>query len=218
MIDMATPSPAARLVTAAAQEALRPLGVRQRGRSRVWLDDQGWWLGVIEFRAGSSEGSHLDVGGMWLWQPADYLRFDFGGREGDFQRFVNPDQFAKDVRDLTQRARTIVTENRERFSSIHATAAGLLAQQSRGGYFWENYHAAIAAALAGDAAGSRQRFTAVLAEDPFAPWINEVQQTARDLSDLAVDTDAFRRWAVAMVTRCRDQLKLAPRTISFDDA
>ena len=27
---------------------LGPLGLRQKGRSRVWLDDHGWWLIAVE--------------------------------------------------------------------------------------------------------------------------------------------------------------------------
>lgn len=31
-------------------EVLAPLGVRRRSRSRTWLDDHGWWLGIVEFQ------------------------------------------------------------------------------------------------------------------------------------------------------------------------
>jgi hypothetical protein len=39
-----------RLVAQAAKEVLSPLGLTQKGRSRVWLDDHAWWLGVVEFQ------------------------------------------------------------------------------------------------------------------------------------------------------------------------
>ncbi len=39
-----------RLLTAAARSILRPLGCVQKGRSRTWLDDQDWWVGVVEFQ------------------------------------------------------------------------------------------------------------------------------------------------------------------------
>ena len=29
---------------------MRPLGLVQEGRSRTWLDDQAWWLGIVEFQ------------------------------------------------------------------------------------------------------------------------------------------------------------------------
>src|SRR5256885_11111558 len=60
---MAEADPHSKLITAAAREILRPLGLFQKGRSRVWLDDQGWWLGVVEFQPSDwSKGSYLNVG------------------------------------------------------------------------------------------------------------------------------------------------------------
>ena len=47
---MAVELPHSKLITSAARDVLRPLGLRRRGRSRVWLDDRGWWLGVVEFQ------------------------------------------------------------------------------------------------------------------------------------------------------------------------
>lgn len=47
------PAPAhSRLITAAARTHLRPLGCVQKGRSRVWLDDQGGagWLNSSRLR------------------------------------------------------------------------------------------------------------------------------------------------------------------------
>jgi hypothetical protein len=130
---------------------------------------------------------------------------------------VNPVQFAQDIRDTAQRAAAIVAENRDRFCDIRSTAACLLAQKPRRGYFWDDFHAAIAAGLAGDVTASRRRFASVLAEDPVAPWMSEAQQTARDLTALAADTAAFRRWAAEAVADGRDRLRLPPRTVSFGD-
>jgi hypothetical protein len=48
-------------------------------------------------------------------------------------------------------------------------------------------------------------------------WIEQAQQKARELSELAADTAAFRRWAEDAVAGCRDLLKLAPSAVSFDD-
>ena len=66
MLDMADRSPVLRIITSAARESLKPLGLLQRGRSRLWIDDQGWWLGVVEFTPPRMAGSGLQVGAMWL--------------------------------------------------------------------------------------------------------------------------------------------------------
>lgn len=70
-----------RLITAATRTHLRPLGCVQKGRSRVWLDDQGWWVGMVEFQPSSwSKGSYLNVGACFLWNEKDFLSFDAGHR------------------------------------------------------------------------------------------------------------------------------------------
>jgi hypothetical protein len=40
-----------RVVAEAASAALSPLGLVREGRSRIWLDDQSWWVGVAEVQA-----------------------------------------------------------------------------------------------------------------------------------------------------------------------
>src|ERR1044072_7492758 len=72
---MADRSPVLRIITSAARESLKPLGLAQRGRSRLWIDDHGWWLGVVEFTPSRTVGSGLHVGAMWLWQDVDHLAF-----------------------------------------------------------------------------------------------------------------------------------------------
>ncbi|MBO0772648.1 MAG: hypothetical protein J2P35_14415 [Actinobacteria bacterium] len=41
------------IIAEVAGQVLAPLGVRRRGRSRTWLDDHGWWLGIVEFQPSS---------------------------------------------------------------------------------------------------------------------------------------------------------------------
>lgn len=53
-------SPASRLLTQAARDVLRPLGLKQHGSSRIWLDDHDWWLVVMQFQPATSiQGSYL---------------------------------------------------------------------------------------------------------------------------------------------------------------
>src|SRR5213592_4672206 len=78
---MSRQHPHTKLINAAARETLRPLGLLQEGRSRTWLDDQAWWLGIVEFQPSNwTRGSYLNVGVNWLWNVKDWLSFDFGYR------------------------------------------------------------------------------------------------------------------------------------------
>jgi hypothetical protein len=98
--------PHSTLITAAARDALRQLGLSRKGRSRTWLDDQGWWLGVVEFQPSSwSRGTYLNVGVNWLWNVKDYITFDVGGRVAfpqsqQFLELKSEEQFKDAVREL----------------------------------------------------------------------------------------------------------------------
>ncbi|MEV4451702.1 hypothetical protein [Streptomyces mirabilis] len=145
---------------------------------------------------------------MWLWQERDHLAFDVGGREPGFERFVNPAQFALDAQTLVRRAADLALENRARFIDLPSTTDFLTSQKPRPGYFWDNYHAGIAAGLTGDTSTARRRLDQVLAEDAFAPWMVQSQESARQLHALAEDPEAFRDWATKATISCRQQLKL----------
>jgi hypothetical protein len=67
------------LLSEAARRHLRRLGVVQKGRSRTWLDDNGWFVTVVEFQpSGFGKGSYLNVGAHFLWSWNDFLSFDPG--------------------------------------------------------------------------------------------------------------------------------------------
>jgi len=58
---------------------------------------------------------------------------------------VNPTQFALDAQSLARRAAGLALENRARFIDLPSTTDFLTSQKPRPGYFWDNYHAGIAA-------------------------------------------------------------------------
>lgn len=61
-----------------ANAVLKPNGLFQKGTSRVWLDDNGWFLTSIEFQpSGWDKGSYLNIGMTFLWHYDGYLGFDF---------------------------------------------------------------------------------------------------------------------------------------------
>ncbi|MFD8914827.1 hypothetical protein [Streptomyces sp. NPDC059575] len=214
---MASPSPASRLVAAAARTRLRPFGLQQRGRSRVWLDDHGWWLGVVEFTSPSwSQGSGLHVGAMWLWQDVEHFVFNVSERLSGTEHYRSDQQFAPEAEELALRAQSAVQTLRTRFPDLRSVASDLAAQPVRRGWFWEPWNAGVAAALVGDVPLARQRFATVLAEEPIAPWMDAAQQTTRELVAMVEDRDGVRAWALSRVASCRQRLRLSPEPIAED--
>ncbi|GHA48958.1 hypothetical protein GCM10010329_84090 [Streptomyces spiroverticillatus] len=208
---MAAISPASRLITAAARERLRPLGLRQQGRSRIWIDDHGWWITVVEFSSPRwSQGSGLTVGAMWLWQDLAHLAFDFHEQVRTAEDFRNERQFTSAAATLAQEAEQRIEDFRTRFADLNSAATTLIERPSRTGYLWEDFNAGIAAALTGQPGIARHRLARIQREDPIADWITELQQTARTVSELAEDTTALQDWAQARITSCREKLSLPP--------
>ncbi|MCX4691078.1 hypothetical protein [Streptomyces sp. NBC_01408] len=207
---MAATSPASRLIAAAARRRLRPLGLHQQGRSRIWIDDHGWWLGIVEFPSPRwSQGSGLTVGAMWLWQDFDHLAFDFAEQVRPTDHFRNEEQFTAVAHTLACEAERQVEGLRTRFADLDRVAECLLRRADRTGYLWESFNAGVAAALTGQTEAASQRFRAVLTEDPMAEWVRDAQRVARHLSGIAADTAAVREWARIAVASCRTKLTLA---------
>ncbi|MGV9427551.1 hypothetical protein ACWDO7_25100 [Streptomyces sp. NPDC003656] len=214
---MASPSPASRLVATAAGTRLRPLGLRRHGRSRIWLDDHGWWLGVVEFPSPTwSQGSGPHVGAMWLWQDVDHFAFHVSERLSGGEHYRNDRQFAPVADELALHAQSAVRKLRTRFPDLPSVASDLAAQPVRRGWFREPWHAGVAAALVGDAPLARQRFASVLDEEPIAPWRDDAQRTTRELMDVLEDRRAVRTWALSRVASCRQRLGLSPWTVAED--
>lgn len=185
------------------------MGVVQRGRSRLWFDDQGWWVCLIEFQPSSwTRGSYLNVGVQWLWDTAwtSLGAFMYAGLctpdvrvslpgHGEFVEYETDEQFAPLATILVTAAAKRVQHFRGHLPSIGAAASGLdkLRHPGRG------LDAGIALALAGEAKAARERLAGYLAwhqseADPeqSIDWQETEAERARSLLDLVDDLASFR--------------------------
>ncbi|MFJ2095042.1 hypothetical protein ACIOEW_38230 [Streptomyces sp. NPDC087901] len=207
---MADRSPALRIITSAARDSLKPLGLAQRGRSRLWIDDHGWWLGVVEFTPARIAGSGLYVGAMWLWHDVDHLAFHVDAVRVGSELFRNEDQFTSLALELSRQAAANVTALREKFAGLPDAARYLTSRPVRQGFLWDSFDAGIAAALVGDADTARDYFERVLREDALVPWEVDAHEKARELHAIAADRDAVTAWVTRAVDSCRSKLGLDP--------
>lgn len=208
------------IVTTAAREVLRPLGLRQRGRSRLWYADQGWWSVVVEFQPhGRENGTFLNVAAMWLWHEKPYESFDYtypnnSCRIGDFARFESEQQFTPLAKELAQKAAEEVIRYRSLFPSIHAVARHLTQKTPK--QIWDTYHAGIACALAGNSLEARGLFEEVATNSIQFEYGRLLAAIAREYSVDAPNTAGFRDRIKEVVLRMRDQLKMEKcSTIEF---
>ncbi|MER5519888.1 hypothetical protein [Streptomyces sp. NPDC002763] len=212
---MAERSPVLRIITSAARESLKPLGLAQRGRSRLWIDDHGWWLGVVEFTPSRFAGSGLHVGAMWLWHDVDHLAFNVDAVRVGPELFRTEDRFTPLALELSQQAAANVIALRVRFPALPGVARYLTSRPVRRGYLWDGFDAGIAAALVGDPDTARDHFERVLREDPLAPWMVEAQEKTRELHVIAADRDAVAAWVTRAVGSCRSKLGLDAATLAL---
>lgn len=103
-----------KLITRSARVVLRPEGLFQKGSSRIWVDDNGWYLVVVEFQPSSwDKGSYLNVGINYLWEKRDYLAFEYGHRVGSFVRYSGDDAaFCTEMLSMAETAMDKVREYR----------------------------------------------------------------------------------------------------------
>lgn len=205
-----------RLLNNAARQILAPEGIFQKGRSRTWIDDHGWWIIVIEFQPSSwSRGSYLNVGAMWLWHEQDYFSFDSDGRvTTPFIKYVNDDQFAPEARKLAQNAVVEARKLRKRFASLQLTANYLkqrVTETPRNP--WTVFHAAMSLGCAGRTSDARTCFKRLAELKAEFDWETKLQHTARQFENILDDPAQFLTRVQDTIARSRSLLKLPEREI-----
>ncbi|MEY8260944.1 hypothetical protein AALA80_11385 [Oscillospiraceae bacterium 50-60] len=103
-----------KIISRAAQSVLRPMGLFRKGQSRLWVDDNGWFLILVEFQpSGWDRGTYLNVGIHYLWHGKDYLSFDYGYRVHEFVSFCEGErEFEQAVVSLAEQAAETVLDYR----------------------------------------------------------------------------------------------------------
>jgi hypothetical protein len=206
---MATQTEHSRLIAEAAREILRPLGVRQKGRSRSWIDDRAWWLGHVEFQPSSwSKGSYLNVGVMWLWHELPYLTYDVGYRVHDFEPYRNSQQFQEVAVTLARKAADEITKYRVTFASVDSAAVYFASLPDMASSSFLS--AGIVFGLEGRANDARKWFDAYLALDDDRSFVSEEKQRIHELRDLLDDQPVFKRRIRESIARTRELQKLPP--------
>jgi hypothetical protein len=201
------PSAHNKIIAAEAKAGLGPIGCMRLGRSRLWLDDHGWWVGIVEFQPSAwTRGSYLNVATSWLWHEDNPLAFSESWGDRPFYEYESDVQFTAAMRTLVAQARDEILRMRDRFASLELVASYLGTRDI--GNIWCNYHAAIAFGLVGDAKMSAERFDAVLAAKHDVEWVATLKEKVRELIPLIGSSKEFRTTVSSMVARARVKARL----------
>ena len=121
-----------KIIRNAANSVLKPNGLFRKGTSRVWIDDNGWFLTVVEFQpSGWDRGSYLNVAVHFLWDDQDYLSFDYpcSSRVNEFIAFDGKeDRFFEQVSSLAEAAMEKVRQYRQ-FCNLEYAQKAIIKKQ-----------------------------------------------------------------------------------------
>jgi len=196
-----------KIIAAEAKAGLGPIGCVRLGRSRLWLDDHGWWVGIVEFQpSGWTRGSYLNVATSWLWHEDHPLAFSECWGDRPFHEYESDVQFTAAMRALAAQARDEILRMRDRFASLELVASYLGSRDT--GNIWCDYHAAIAFGLLGKTRLSAERFEAVLAAKDDVEWVAALKNRVRELIALIGSLQEFRTMVASIVARARVKAKL----------
>lgn len=208
-----------RILKTVAADVLAPLGLRQIGRSRSWIDDHGWWVIQASFDpSGFGRGTYLTVGTAFLWCAFPAIPFELdvrsawetpmGRSPSQYIEAQRPDRWERDVRAFAQGAASHVASLRTRPNDV-PDFLGRLLEAPDG--FWNGFHVGVAAGLVGEPSRSRQALAGVAREAEAAPgidWMQSVRRAALDLMDRIEDQPTFADTVASAVVGRRDQVGL----------
>lgn len=144
-----------KIIKKAAKQVLVPLGMFQKGQSRCWLDDNGWFIIQVEFQPSAwSKGAYLNVGISFLWEKSDALNdtlsFDIGYRETEHIEYNDDeDDFYKKMLTLSIYAKEKVQYYRN-FNNIEYCKHQLESIANDTNSLWNNWNMAMFCFLIGE--------------------------------------------------------------------
>jgi hypothetical protein len=201
-----------RVIAKVAHEALAPLGLVRKGRSRTWLDDHHWWVGVVEFQPSSwRRGSYLNVGAMWLWHDTDDHPIYFGlGSRIDAAGFAEAADasFEAAAESMAELAATQVRRLRAQLPTVEAAAA-ILVEKAKEEQGWARWDAAVALGLTGRREEAAAMFRAIVDDDDDRAWWVAVKHASARMAELVcVDPAGFDAQVHEWIGLYRSALRL----------
>ncbi len=196
-----------KIINKAAREVFKPHGLFQKGQSRLWVDDNGWFLILVEFQPSAwDKGTYLNVAIHYLWDKKDYLSFDFGHRINEFVTFHGDEaKFYSEMLLLTEKALEKVEEYRT-FHDILYAEEQILKYNGHASLSKELYNKMMVCGLAKDA--KAYHFYKKLhdnVENSTLGWEMEYcKELEENIAPLISDVTKFYEYVVGKVKEQRD--------------
>jgi hypothetical protein len=201
-----------KIINRIAKEKFKPFGIKQKGQSRIWLDDNGWYTTIIEFQPYRGEkGTTLNVGINFHWYKHDYFSFDIGSRQDvDFVTFDenNIESFEKNICEFCDLCLKIVIENRTKYESVYSAKEYILNHNFTSDEFWGNYSKGIISGLTNNFDAMNKYFDKLLNRNHNVKWVDELKDFTNHLKSKCLNQEVFTNEILKVITETRKSKKL----------
>jgi hypothetical protein len=198
-----------KIINKIARKILPEYGIKRRGQSRTWLDDQYWFTTIIEFQPHSGrQGTCLNVGINFHWYEQDYFSFDIGNRESAFIDFKNEKQFQSEIESLAKKALKLTLELRNKMVDLKNAEKNIISHEFASDNLWGNYHRAIICGLNNEPKKSEKYFKRILKNEFEYDWELQLKQRVENLKTELNNISEFKKRVDEIIEKTRNEKKL----------
>ena len=208
---MSSKNPHSKIITKKAREMLLPLGVKQKGRSRLWIGDEKWYVILVEFQPSKArKGTYLDLGITWLWYPKPYFSYDVGGKQGQFVEYKSDEQFLQSFTSLTKDVPHKINNIKNSLSTMqgayqYASTSNNLGKDEG----WLNLNLGVLAILAGKRKTGVDLLKSVESKEVKTSWQEERRIFCETLISKSQNLDELKLWIEEQIILSREMKKIS---------
>ena len=204
---MSTTNTHNKLIRKIALERLSEFGCVQKGQSRLFFKDCGWYCIIIEFQPSSwAKGSYLNIGLDFNFYPRPHFAFDFNYREDGFTEFSNEEQFADSIHAMCDSAIKKLHELMSLFSNFSSAIAAITKRRSSDA--WQLYDLAVLHALNCNYTQAGKMLHSLCEENCERDWEKERKIVAQDLLSSIQDSNQTAEKIQKLILQTRRLKKL----------
>jgi hypothetical protein len=196
-----------KLIKKIAKERLKPFDIFQKGQSRTFLYDKGWFTILIEFQPSAwSKGTGLNIGVDLNLYPRDYFAFIYGYRETNVVEFEDEVTLTKKINELCDHAIITVKELVNLFLDLWTAIETNEKIESKD--TWKLFELGVLFGLISDYNKARQLLNQVIEEKCEFEWQLQRQRITAEILIWLEEEVTFTDKIKEMINTTRQMKKL----------
>jgi hypothetical protein len=200
-------------------KVFKPYGIKRKGESKLFIDDNGWFIILIEFESSIYvKEAFIKIGVNFNWYLSNAFSYDIEhwesnvkNKKKDFVVYTdNEEQFVDNVDMLCKFAIEEINEYRNKFKNINDAEKVIIENEYTSDNLWGNYHRGIVSGLIKNKTNLNKYFNKLLEEpENDINWIIELKKQTKELSDLGnKNIEEFSDRIKKIITETRKLKKL----------